>query len=222
MPIEFKNQMGATTAAEGVIGARPFRIAGGGSKVADMFVARARDGRRVGTAVSATELVDERVDRRVGVDSFSIKFRGLFGGKPTKESPGLFAEEIGESEFVVNGGWVALFPVGKGWFVVDGRGETGRDGGSETERDGGSETGGDGAGETRGDGAGETRGDGAGETRGDGAGETPGDGAGDTGRGGSEMRGEGGGDTGREGGSELRRDAGPDTSAVEFISTCGL
>jgi len=105
--------------------ARPFRITGGGSEVADM---RARDGRRVGTGV----LVDKRVDRRVGGDSFSIKFRGLFEGKSTKESPGLFAEEIGESEFVVNSGWFALLPVGKGWFVVDGRGKTGRDGGSET------------------------------------------------------------------------------------------
>ena len=59
------------------------------------------------------------------MDSFSIKFRGLFEGKSTKESPGLFAEEIGESEFVVNSGWFALLPVSKGWFMVDGRGETG-------------------------------------------------------------------------------------------------
>jgi len=58
------------------------------------------------------------VDRRIGVDSFSIKLRVLFEGGPTKRTPGLFAEEIAESEFVVKGGWFASLHVAKSWFVV--------------------------------------------------------------------------------------------------------
>ena len=191
------------------MGARPFQRAGGGSEVAEIFVARARDG----TGVSGAELVETRVDRRVEVDPFSIKLRVLFEDGPTKRSPGLFAEEIAESEFVVEGGWLASSHVAKSWFVVS------------------SETVGDGAADTlcvdKGwfvvDGSGETGRDGSGETGRDGSGETGRDGAGDMGReGGSEMGGEGGGDTGREGGSELRREVGTDTSSVRLISTCGI
>ena len=95
---ELENQAGAVTttglvAAEGVMGARPFGIAGdgSGSEVADMFAGQARDGR-------------ERVDRR-GENSFSIELRVLFEGGFTKEPPGHFPEPIGELEFaVIEGG----------------------------------------------------------------------------------------------------------------------
>lgn len=103
-------------AAEDEMGARAFRIAGGGSEVA--FVVRARDERRAGTGVSGAELVEMRVDRRVGVDSFLIKLQVLFEGGPTKRSPGLFREEIVESEFVIKGGWFASLHMAKSWFMV--------------------------------------------------------------------------------------------------------
>ena len=67
---ELENQVGAVTttglvAAEGVIGARPFGIAGdgSGSEVADMFAGQARD-RQVVTSAGGAELVEKQVDQR--------------------------------------------------------------------------------------------------------------------------------------------------------------
>jgi hypothetical protein len=120
------------------------------------------------------------VARRVGLDSFSFEVRTLFEAGSSKESPVLFLERIGESEFVVIEG--DGLRVDTAWVVVDGGGEAGGD----TGREGGSEMGGEGGG----------------DTGREGGSEMGGEGSGDTGR-------EGGSEPGREGGTSFISKSGP-------------
>lgn len=132
-------------AAEGVMGAWPFRIGEGGSKVDDVLAAWARDGRRVGPGGSGAELAEKRAERRVGVDSFSVELRILFEAGSSIGSPALFLEHIRGLEFVViEGDGFAWLIVDMTRLVVDGSGEAGGD----TGREGGSEMGGEGGGDT--------------------------------------------------------------------------
>ena len=81
------------------------------------------------------------MERRAGVDSFSIEVRTLFEVGSSKESPALFLERIGESGFVgMEGDGFVWLRVDTAW-VVDGSGDTGREGGNEMGGEGGGDTG---------------------------------------------------------------------------------
>ena len=140
---EFENQAGAISiawlvderdlllddAAKGIMGARPFRVGGGGSNGGG----------------SGSEFAEKRVERCVGADSLSIKLRTLFEAGSSKESPALFLEPIGELRFIViEGDRLVWLYVDMAWVVVDRSSEAGGD----TGREGGSEMGGEGGGDT--------------------------------------------------------------------------
>jgi hypothetical protein len=104
------------------------------------------------------------VERRAGVDSFSIEVRTLFEVGSSKESPALFLERIGESGFVgMEGDGFVWLRVDTAW-VVDGSGDTGREGGNEMGGEGGGDTGHEGGSEPGREGGNETGGEGGGDT----------------------------------------------------------